>query len=465
VLPFLPAMLSLVATLAAGYGASPAGKYVGEKSVLGRTIHMELTQKSATTVDVEMSGFWTVACPTEAYAYDGKSAISLPDMDKDGDCIHEALKGHPVTIGDITFDGTANTITVSAKFLALTISLVLDHSSSYGASASAPLSFAIVQPRVQTVTAAEKSAWFDAFEKHYAKSYATAEERAFRFDAFLANLDVVTARNADGNLGAHFVTKFADLTPEEFKARYLGYKPKPELLFAGEELEVNASEPEASVDWRGSKLVTPVKDQGQCGSCWAFSATEQIETNVALATGKLLSLSPQQITSCDKTDDGCGGGNTETAYDYVKKAGGIEASSSYPYSSGGGGRTGKCHSEKKEYVATIGGFKTVSHGKASEHKMVKQIKTSPISVCVDAEAWQTYTHGILGKSCGKQLDHCVQAVGYKTADAANGKPAYWIVRNSWNTDWGVDGFIYVEAGINACGIAKDATVVTGAALA
>merc|ERR1712137_1277273 len=116
------------------------------------------------------------------------------------------------------------------------------------------------------------------------------------------------------------------------------------------------------VDWRSASpaVLTPVKDQGQCGSCWAFSATEQIETDVALATGKLLSLSPQQITSCDKTDDGCNGGNTETAYDYVKKAGGIEASSSDPYSSGSRGKTGKCHSEKSEFVATIGGYKTIS---------------------------------------------------------------------------------------------------------
>jgi len=321
----------------------------------------------------------------------------------------------------------------------------------------------ITHDRLAQVTASEKSAWFDAFQKQFAKSYDTDEERSFRRDAFVANLDLIAARNADGALGVHSVTKFADLTHEEFKARYLGYKPKKDMLFADEELDIPINASATSVDWRKSKLVTPVKDQGQCGSCWAFSATEQIETDVALATGKLLKLSPQQITSCDKVDDGCDGGNTESAYQYIKKAGGIEASSSYPYSSGTRGKTGKCQSEKSEFVATIGGFKTVSHSALSEKKMVSQIQKSPISVCVDAEAWQTYTHGIMGKSCGNELDHCVQAVGYQKE--GNGKSAYWIVRNSWNTDWGVDGFIYVEAGINACGIAKDATVVTGAGLA
>merc|ERR1712228_948669 len=105
----------------------------------------------------------------------------------------------------------------------------------------------------------------------------------------------------------------------------------------------------------------------------------------------------------------------------------------------------------------------VSHGASSEHKMVSKIQHMPISVCVDAEAWQTYHHGVMGSSCGKQLDHCVQAVGYRAH--SNGKKPYWIVRNSWNTDWGEDGYIFVQAGINACGIAKDATIVTGAKLA
>lgn len=225
------------------------------------------------------------------------------------------------------------------------------------------------------------------------------------------------------------------------------------------DLALTASTDAASIDWRqhSPAVLTPVKDQGQCGSCWAFSATEQIETDVAMATGHLYTLSPQQIVSCDKTDDGCNGGNTETAYDYVAEKG-MEAESSYPYTSGDSGRTGSCHYREAREIVTIGSYSTVSHSRRSEGKMLTQIQRSPISVCVDASKWQTYSHGVLGRSCGNQLDHCVQAVGY------NAQHNYWIVRNSWNTDWGVNGYIYVKEGVDACGIAKDATIVRGASV-
>jgi len=240
----------------------------------------------------------------------------------------------------------------------------------------------------------------------------------------------------------------------------MGYVPKRNVTGREElALPLTASADAASIDWRkhSPKILTPVKDQGQCGSCWAFSATEQIETNVAMATGHLYTLSPQQIVSCDKTDLGCNGGNTETAYDYVAHNG-LEAESAYPYVSGDSGRSGTCHYKSSKTEVTISSYKTVSHSKRSEGKMLTQIQKSPISVCVDASKWQTYHSGVLGARCGTSLDHCVQAVGY------NGNGNYWIVRNSWNTDWGQDGYIYVKEGVDACGIAKDATIVTGASV-
>jgi C1A family cysteine protease len=206
---------------------------------------------------------------------------------------------------------------------------------------------------------------------------------------------------------------------------------------------------------------------------------------VAFATGSLLTLSPQQITSCDKSDAGCNGGNTETAYKYVASAGGLEANSAYPYTSGKAGKSGTCKFSKSGAKATIKSYTTVSRTKAGESKMLTQIAKSPISVCVDAETWQTYKSGIVGASCGTSVDHCVQAVGYKTgatnywrphqsrtpqsAASATQRPdpspsAGRIVRNSWGTSWGNDGFIYVQEGINACAIASDATVTTGAKL-
>jgi C1A family cysteine protease len=196
-----------------------------------------------------------------------------------------------------------------------------------------------------------------------------------------------------------------------------------------------------------------VKDQGYCGSCWAFSATEQIETNVAMSTGKLLTLAPQQIVSCDTTSYGCSGGWTENAYDYVLGAGGIEAESSYPYTSGTAGVTGTCSSSSSSFVTTISGYSTISSRASQESQMVTQIATSPMSICVDAETWSSYTGGVV-TSCGSSVDHCVQVVGYNADDS------YWIVRISWGTSWGESGYIYVEAGSNMCAIASDATIAS-----
>merc|ERR550532_2053278 len=130
------------------------------------------------------------------------------------------------------------------------------------------------------------------------------------------------------------VTKFSDLTPEEFKATYLTYRPSNRTR----DVKDPAIEgPVANdIDWVEKGAVTPVKNQGQCGSCWAFSATAAIESYAKLAGKGLKVLSAQQINSCDKEDGGCNGGNTESAYEYVKEAGGIELDSDYPYTSGGG---------------------------------------------------------------------------------------------------------------------------------
>jgi cathepsin F len=131
--------------------------------------------------------------------------------------------------------------------------------------------------------------------------------------------------------------------------------------------------------------------QGSCGSCWAFSATEQIETDYALATKQLLKLSPQQITSCDKTSDGCSGGQTEGAFDYVRKAGGIELESDYPYTSGGG-RTGTCRADRSKFKNIVAGYNTISRGASGEMNMMSQVSGLDVVVAMrgekEGEAWE-----------------------------------------------------------------------------
>jgi C1A family cysteine protease len=292
------------------------------------------------------------------------------------------------------------------------------------------------------------------FQKTYGKSYSDAEFPK-RLAIFSDNLERVNKLNAEhillGGEAVHGVTQFLDLTPQEFKAIYLTYVPGNETDVHRPRLELDG--PLAStVDWRTKGAVTAVKDQGQCGSCWAFSATEAIESFFFLKTGKLVELSPQQITSCDKVDGGCNGGWPYRAYDYVKSAGGMELGKDYPYTSGTSGQTGTCKFVSSKVVAGTG-LKAYTSIQKSESQLQTALNNGPVSVCVAADAFQSYRGGIL-KSCPGQIDHCVQAVGY---DSTNN---YWIVRNSWATTWGEQGYIRIAMGKDLCQIAQAATFPT-----
>jgi hypothetical protein len=300
---------------------------------------------------------------------------------------------------------------------------------------------------------------FRNFKEEFGKTYETPEAEETAFAVFVANLRLIDARNAEeleaGGNAVHGITKFADISPEDFKARFLTSLPREGPVT----VEAVPPLPEGSSivqDWRGI-YTTPVKNQGYCGSCWAFSATEQIESDYWRNGGEETILSPQQITSCDKTSFGCNGGTTESAYKYVSNAGGLETEDDYPYTSGKLGVTGSCDSNSKDYVVGITGYTTVSSSSRGESSMATYVgETGPLSICVDAESWSSYTGGIK-TVCGNSVDHCVQAVGIDTSAST----PYWIVRNSWGVTWGEAGYIYLEYGKNLCDLASDATYVTG----
>lgn len=212
--------------------------------------------------------------------------------------------------------------------------------------------------------------------------------------------------------------------------------------------------------YRTGTYTTPVKDQGACGSCWAFSATEQIESDYMRAGNNQTILSPQQVTSCTKYvfGGGCNGGYTENAFKYAEA--GLETEASYPYTSGASGVTGSCQSNASQVVVKVAsaGYTTVSASATDEPQMAAYVGAAgPLSVCVDAETWSSYTGGVLA-TCGTELDHCVQVVGVDTS--ANG--SYWKVRNSWGTGWGEAGFIRLAYGNNTCAVASDANYATTA---
>jgi hypothetical protein len=300
-------------------------------------------------------------------------------------------------------------------------------------------------PMTQLVTDA-----FTRFTVKYEKSYDTIEEYAERLQIFADNMENVAVMNAEHVLingeAVYGVTPFSDLTAAEFKANYLGYRPSNATKTY---VDIRLDGPVANdIDWVSKGAVTPVKDQGRCGSCWAFSATAAIESYAQLAGKGLKVLSAQQINSCDKRDGGCNGGNTETAYEYVKGAGGIELNSDYPYTSGGGS-TGSCKFNSGRIAISINGYHSVSRG---ESALKTAMNAGPASLCLAASSWQSYSGGILSR-CDNQVDHCVQGTGYSGS-------SYWRIRNSWGTGWGESGFIRLAQGSDLCKVSDDTTYPT-----
>jgi C1A family cysteine protease len=299
---------------------------------------------------------------------------------------------------------------------------------------------------------------FSQFKQRFNKNYATADEHDKRFAIFKQNLARAAElqRKEEGS-ATYGMTKFSDLTPEEFRKFYLMPKelhanPASRYHLASVVDSIpNVTLPADGMDWRDKGAVTKVYNQEQCGSCWAFSATETVESYFHLCGHGLISLSPQQVVDCDKTSYGCSGGWTEHAYNYlIKTSHGQEDWADYPYRA----VDETCRFNKNDVKATIASWKYVTQSKDENAMQSWVTSNGPLSVCVDAETWSSYTGGVV-KSCGKQIDHCVQVTGWSTV---NGVPA-WHVRNSWGTDWGNSGYIYVERGHDVCAIAEDVTVV------
>jgi C1A family cysteine protease len=305
---------------------------------------------------------------------------------------------------------------------------------------------------------------FADFKKQYHKLYTPREEQR-RFSIFQENLRKAAENQAKNPKARFGVNKFSDLSTEEFAQKYLmpnfdkSKFPKLPAKNFSAPARPNArgcSPDPTTYDWDSCGVCTPVYNQGQCGSCWAFSATETIESYFALDGGQLTQLSMQQIVDCDTggQDQGCNGGFPSSAYQYVQSAGGLDPLSDYPYTA----EDGTCAFNAQEVVATVTNSQSIS-GESGLYSQTSSSSGGPVSVCVDASSWSSYNGGVL-TSCGNNVDHCVQLVGY---NGYNSDGAYWVVRNSWGTDWGENGFIWIQIGQDLCSIGDYATIVTAAA--
>jgi len=287
---------------------------------------------------------------------------------------------------------------------------------------------------------------FDNFLLKYNRSYANYEEHNHRFQVFKSNYFTMMQLNTEN--GANFgITEYMDITPEEF-SRSHGWKPNLNAA------NCNGTPPVLSkvvapdaFDWRDKGAVSPVKDQGQCGSCWAFATVGVIEGQWFLKHQQLISLAPQQLVDCDKSqDEGCNGGLEDNAYVYIKNIGGIEAESSYPYTA----RDGKCKFDKTKISASISSCAYLSKDETVIKDLLYQI--GPLAVGINAGDMQFYNSGVdkpaKGKCNPKALDHSVLLIGYGT----DGSTPYWTIKNSWGSRWGEKGFYRIIRGAGACGV-------------
>jgi len=292
---------------------------------------------------------------------------------------------------------------------------------------------------------------FRRFMSAHNKNYEMSEFFA-RYNTFKNNVDWIRAFNAEGtNTFTVAVNQFADMTSEEFKAKMLGYKFIAKEQMLGQVAQVNVSNLATSVDWRAKGAVTPVKDQGQCGSCWAFSTTGAVEGAQAIKTGTLNSLSEQQLVDCSSSygNAGCNGGLMDLGFKYVQ-AKGLCSETAYPYKAA----DGTCKASSCSAVVAPGFItKYVDVASKNEAALASALNGQPVSVAIEADkqVFQFYSGGVLDSAqCGTTLDHGVLAVGYNTDASA----PYYIVKNSWGASWGMSGYVLLAYGKNTCGISQ-----------
>jgi len=301
---------------------------------------------------------------------------------------------------------------------------------------------------------------WENFKTVHMKNYASNKEETLRRLTWESNLRYVNQHNAEAEAGQHTYTlrmnKYGDMTSEEFGQMYNGYNmTKAMKSRKGLKHKMTLSNRPDSVDWRKEGYVTPVKDQGQCGSCWSFSAIAALEGQHFKQTGKLVSLSEQNLVDCSGSygNMGCNGGLMDQAFQYIKDNNGIDTEASYPYTA----RDGKCVFKPENVGATDTGFVDITAG--SEEELTDAIANiGPISVAIDAShiSFQLYHKGIYNeKRCSSsQLDHGVTAVGYGSDSTGD----FYIVKNSWASGWGDEGYIMMSRNKNnQCGIATSAS--------
>ncbi|CAI9099960.1 OLC1v1036863C1 [Oldenlandia corymbosa var. corymbosa] len=307
---------------------------------------------------------------------------------------------------------------------------------------------------------------FKNWKEMYGHEYKDDVEQARRFEIFKDNLEFIQSFNKEGNHSYVMgLNDFSDLTFEEFISRYGGYKPSAKERIEesvttttsfGDDENVDSCIP-SRIDWRELGAVTHIKNQGGCGSCWAFSAVGALEGIHQIKTGELVTLSEQELVDCDFRSGGCRGGLMTLAFQYLVERKGITSAENYPYV--GYKEDGSCYIPlTRNITATIKAYKEVPPNK--ESALMKAVVRQPVSVAIAANQYfMHYKSGIFDGPCETNLNHGIVTIGYNEDDKGN---KYWIVKNSWGVSWGEKGFGRMMRDIDdqeqgLCGIAMKAS--------
>jgi len=315
------------------------------------------------------------------------------------------------------------------------------------------LAFAVVYCSEEMVgVLSHHAAHFELFKIKYEKSYTSKQEHDYRLGVFKKNLEFVEKFDAQANGFTVALNKFADLHTHEFKKLMNGLnitKVAAKPTFSAQPVDVPST-----WDWRTKGAVTAVKNQQQCGSCWAFSATGSTEGAWFLAKQQLVSLSEQNLVDCSTAqgNNGCNGGLMDQAFQYIEIAG-IDTEASYPYTATG---PNTCEFDPANVGAKLSSYNDITSG--SESGLLTALAKTPVSIAIDAsqQSFQFYSGGVYNEpACSSsQLDHGVLAVGWGTYQGSD----YWLVKNSWGTDWGLSGYIMMSRNLNnQCGVATAAS--------
>jgi len=297
------------------------------------------------------------------------------------------------------------------------------------------------------LTEAEAFADYNTF---WNKTHASLQEKHQRFINFVMAGRTIEELNAKSTSATFGYSKFADWSYDEFKKLngFIPAKPLPEQTNVISKRDIHQM---SAIDWVAKGMTTPIKNQEQCGSCWAFSATETVESANLICGRSMTRGSPQEIVDCDNNDQGCNGGDPQEALQWVVDQGGLDTSSCYPYV----GQDQSCQSSNCSPNPNLK-ISTVTPIASDEGAIYRALTSMPLSICCDASQWQYYTGGVLtADQCGLSIDHAIQLTGYSPNQGG-----YWIVRNSWGTDWGENGFIYLQYGSNTCGITSEVTAAS-----